>query len=78
MRVKDITGRNHNVKPENVRLHYEKARGLTYWCNNYKTRLNLTDEQKQIVKNVVKDVFVFNGYGTKIVPLADLQYERDD
>ncbi len=78
MRVKDITGRNHNIKPENVQLHYEKARGLTYWYNNFKIRLALTDEQKNIIKQVVDTVCVFDGYSERLIPFKDLRYNIDN
>jgi hypothetical protein len=60
--VKDIIGKTRRVRLEEVTIHYEKARGITYWHKN--RRLVPTEEQKQIIHQAVKEVEVFDGYRT--------------
>lgn len=71
MRVKGIMGQNKNVNPVEVKLHFEEARGLTFWNKN-DVRLVLTKDQEDIVKSVVNVVEVYNGYNSKFVSLEEI------
>lgn len=60
------------MNPAEVKIHFEKGRGLSFWSKS-ELRLVLTKEQEEQIKSVVNVVEVYNGYSSKFVTLNEIE-----